>query len=129
MFTRLVLENTVYKRKCNKPFTKSNSRQTAHYADPAVRGSSNNTLLKQALCDDNLDKALDWLRHSESHNQFGQRQVRKIRSAEDRILIRVFSQVLTPIVQAATPKECTHLANRSASLDSLRIKEVIELFP
>ncbi len=34
-----------------------------HFPDPAVRDLSKNTLLKQALCDDNLDKALDWLRH------------------------------------------------------------------
>jgi len=78
----------VYKRKCNKPFTKRNSHQTTFYPDPAIRGSSNNTLLKQALCNDNLDKALDWLRHSAREQD-----------------------------------------NSDASLDSLRIKEVVELFP
>ena len=145
---------------CNNTFIKSGSRKIKHFAYPAFRDSSKNTLLKQALCDDNLDKALDWLRHSareqdnsdvwhlsyrtqywvlhkenlkqsilgnafenstftfqvvrdvESQNEQGQRQVREIRSAKDRILIRALSQVLTPIVQAATPKECTHLANR-----------------
>lgn len=150
----------MYKRECNDMFTKNNNHNyehsTVHFAHPNFRDSSNNTLLKQTLCDDNnLDQALDWLRHSareqdhsdvwhlsykpqywalhkeklkqrildntfefqvvrdlESRNESGQRQVREMSCAEDRILIRALSQVLTLLVQTATPKTCTHIADR-----------------
>jgi len=42
----------------------------------------------------------------------GETSWREIRCAQDRLLIRAIAQVLTPIIQAATPPQCVHLKGR-----------------